>query len=534
MAQVPVNGLRNQYNQGVDSSTGVNNTLFYYEKAGIKASNAKAVFSQFVNKNFTIPSGHGTELRISRFFNGYDRYLDDPDFAKKGWLTGRDIRSVTANIEEAILPESAGPQNYKTNRKITITASIQEFGAMLEYSDRLDYFSEDAWYSRLYQTLGYWAGQTHEDQLMLSLLESPTTAYSGDALAINEVGSGVSLTGDDIATPSLNNGTNTLSDDFSKPSFDLFRKIAFLLKKYRADPINSIVVGSEKTDTRVVGSSYFGIVSPAIHFDLETITNPYDVSSGSPALAWLTPEMYGDAAKLAVNEIGALARNQFRFVLAERLIEYAGQGANTPINLSVTETQTGFGFAAGHGISIGWSGGLEPATGSVQKWIGIQGSNTYYSGKLKHYNWSITPTAGGAAYTPADVAAIYSAIKQGRGSVAIAHVTVLNNQTTVTINEYSDTTLPASIAGASDDNYYVILTDYFTVHPIIVPTKDAFALVGLKGKNKLLWHNKTPSAAVSLANPYGTVGFISVRFWYGSLIYKPENLLVAFVAASDY
>jgi N4-gp56 family major capsid protein len=526
MAVVPIQGLRNQYNAGNDSTQGVNNTRFYYEKVGIKASNAKAVFSQFAGRNWVLPDGHGFEFRISRFFNGYDRYITDPEFAKKGWLTGRDIRAVAEDIQKAVLPESAGAQNYKSISKITISAVVQEFGAMLEYSDRVEYFSEDQWYSRFYQALGYWAGQTHEDQLMLSLLESTTTMYSGVATSINDVGLGVSLTGEDITTVSPANGVNTFSDNFARSSYDLFRKVVLLFKKYRAEPIKTIITGSDKIGSQVVGASFFGLASSDVIFDLQTLVNPYDVGGGAPALAWITPEMYGAAAKLAEGESGALARSNVRFIEVERLVEYYGQGYNTPIYYAGAATGD-FTLAGGAGVSQGYVDGLVPTQAS--NWVGIQGSNTYYTGKLKKYQWTVDPTTGNT-YTAADVQALHTKIFLGRGAVNYAKVVISGGNFTTTIVTSKS---PTALVGASATDFYILLTEYYTVSPIIFPTKDSFATIGLKGKNKLEWQNVPPKKAVSLANPYGTVGFMSIRFWYAGLIYKPENLVVAYVASTD-
>lgn len=71
----------------------------------------------------------------------------------------------------------------------------------------------------------------------------------------------------------------------------------------------------------------------------------------------------------------------------------------------------------------------------------------------------------------------------------------------------------------------------FDVYPILFPTQDAFATVGLKGKDKIQFHSKPPSE-VGLDNPYGTSGFFSYNFFYAGLILEEEKVLKVLVAAS--
>ncbi len=71
----------------------------------------------------------------------------------------------------------------------------------------------------------------------------------------------------------------------------------------------------------------------------------------------------------------------------------------------------------------------------------------------------------------------------------------------------------------------------FDVFPILFPTKDAYATVGLKGHNKVKFRSQDP-AKTELSNPYGTQGFFSYNFWFAGLILQEERLLKAYVLAS--
>lgn len=71
----------------------------------------------------------------------------------------------------------------------------------------------------------------------------------------------------------------------------------------------------------------------------------------------------------------------------------------------------------------------------------------------------------------------------------------------------------------------------FDVFPILFPTKDSFATVGLKGRGKIQFHAVPPSK-VDNTNPYGTKGFFSYNFFYAGLILQEEKMLKVLVAAS--
>ena len=71
----------------------------------------------------------------------------------------------------------------------------------------------------------------------------------------------------------------------------------------------------------------------------------------------------------------------------------------------------------------------------------------------------------------------------------------------------------------------------FDVFPILFPTQNCFATVGLKGQGKIKFNSKSPEV-VENANPYGTNGFFSYNFFYAGIILEEEKLLKVLVAAS--
>lgn len=72
----------------------------------------------------------------------------------------------------------------------------------------------------------------------------------------------------------------------------------------------------------------------------------------------------------------------------------------------------------------------------------------------------------------------------------------------------------------------------FDVFPVLFPTKECIATVGLAGRDGVTFNSQAPEQA-DRTNPYGTVGFASFNFFYASIILKEEGLLKGLLLASS-
>lgn len=72
----------------------------------------------------------------------------------------------------------------------------------------------------------------------------------------------------------------------------------------------------------------------------------------------------------------------------------------------------------------------------------------------------------------------------------------------------------------------------FDVFPILFPTKESFATVGLKGNDKIKFNAKAPSD-IDSGNRFGTIGFFTYNMWYAGMILQEEKLLKAYVLATN-
>lgn len=108
----------------------------------------------------------------------------------------------------------------------------------------------------------------------------------------------------------------------------------------------------------------------------------------------------------------------------------------------------------------------------------------------------------------------------------------------------SETAMVARGAGAIvDGNYIGTLShsviknaqnqdeDRFDVFPILIPCKESFATISLQGEDKIKFYSKAPED-IDKTDRFGAIGFFAYKFWYASIITRPERLIRVNVLAS--
>jgi N4-gp56 family major capsid protein len=301
----------NAYNAGTDSTQGANTITHFYDRAGIKAANRVNLYGQFADRK-SMPKKMGKTFKISKFLHLYDRALDDAEFASKGFLSARSISAITTDLEtNAGLSEGAGAVNKVTLKKVTMDTQLARYGEMLDYTDEVELFSEDAMQVRYREELGELANSRYEDLLQRDMLATPTVMYGGSATSRATV------------------------DEDSQVTYDLIRKGVRKLVRNRAKKNTSIVAGDTKIDTRTIAKAYYAIIGANVKGDLETITRG---GGSTEEYAYIAAHKYASAAQLADGEVGAM--HEVRFIESESAVVYAGEGAVPPQNyagdLSIT------------------------------------------------------------------------------------------------------------------------------------------------------------------------------------------------------
>ncbi len=303
-----------------DSTHGQNTVIHYYDKAGVKAANAIAVYAQFADRR-SMPLKMGTTYKVSKWLHIFDRLAADNDFATKGYLSSRNIMDVSAGLEsDAALAEGAGAVNKQTITKVTIETNFARYGEMLDYTDEIEMFAEDHVQVHYREELGLLANRRNEDLIQLDMLTGTNIMYVGAATAIQTIGDELGSTAGAVAGD---------LDGLIKVNYDLIRKGVRKLVRNRAIKNTSIVVGSTKIDTRNINKAFYAIIGPEVKFDLEDAVRATGTTAAdSTDYAYVPAYKYADAANLAEGEVGAM--NDVRFIESESAVVYYGAGALTP------------------------------------------------------------------------------------------------------------------------------------------------------------------------------------------------------------
>ena len=290
----------NQYNSGTDATAGANTIVHYYDRAGVKAANRVNIYGQFADRK-SMPKKMGKTFKISKFLHMYDRALNDGEFAAKGFLSARTVDEVNTALSNATLAEGAGAVNKKTLTKVTMDTTLARYGEMVDYTDEVELFSEDAMQVRYREELGELANSRMEDLIQLDMLATSTILYAGTATAIDEI------------------------DEDSTVSYDLIRKAVRKLVRNRAKKNTSMVTGSTKIDTKTVAKAYYAIIGANVKGDLETLTRGTVADNGTTEFVYIPAHKYGAAGTLAEGEVGAM--HEVRFIESEGAVIYAAEGA---------------------------------------------------------------------------------------------------------------------------------------------------------------------------------------------------------------
>ena len=302
-----------------DSTHGQNTVIHYYDKAGVKAANAIAVYAQFADRR-SMPLKMGTTYKVSKWLHIFDRLTTDPDFAAKGYLQARNIVDVSTGLVGAELAEGDGAVNKQNITKVTIQTDFARYGEMIDFTDEVDMFAEDMVQVHYREELGLLANRRAEDLIQLDMLTTTNIVFVGAAAAIEDLG-------DDLGD--LQAGVDGDNDGLAKVSYDLIRTATKKLVRNRAQKNTSIVTGSTKIDTRVINKAFYAIIGAEVKFDLEDVVRATGTTSAdSTEYAYIQAYKYADATNMAEGEVGAM--NDVRFIESESAVIYEGAGGLTP------------------------------------------------------------------------------------------------------------------------------------------------------------------------------------------------------------
>lgn len=349
-AQGVANDTLNYYGlDGTKASNGPQSNTFFYDRRGIEVATAKKVYAQFADSR-SMPLKHGKEYRVKVWHHAYERlpYTDatmgtiggdkayTSEFARLGYITGRDVADVTNGIygsdgkgyatnglgtdafqnNGARLLEGEGPTNKITLTSTVYNAKFEKFGKMLDYTEEVELFSEDFMQVRYREELGEDANRLYEDLLQLEMLATPTVMYAGTATSMATLGVGIGKGDPDVVTQ-----RNQVEEDY-KVNYSLIQKITQKLYRNRVPKHTELLKGSVNIGTTPIGACYVAIIPPEVKIDLENMVRG---ATYEKKFAFTPVEQYASQGALLEGEVGRVG--EIRFIVSETALIERGRGA---------------------------------------------------------------------------------------------------------------------------------------------------------------------------------------------------------------
>ena len=314
-----------KFNEGTDSTYGGNIQLHYALRKGLAAANAHRVFRQFATQ-YPMKKNHGKEFKAWRKLHSYDRALNDPEFAKKGFLTSRDLDKFSNDIiSNAVLAEgsSAGLQIGMDN--VIFSTKLQNFGVKTTYTQDMLDFGSTYGLADIKENLGHFVGELYEDLVQKDMLATSNTMYPSVATSLATMGEGVAADGS--------------TDSEYRISYEFLKRAVAKLLKNRAKKQKGMITGSTKINSVPCGDAYYCIAPMQVIADI--IDTVRIANNGKKEEFIFTPvhkypenriSREGKRAEVCFGEVGTVQSGLMSIALisSERMFKYEGQGADVP------------------------------------------------------------------------------------------------------------------------------------------------------------------------------------------------------------
>ena len=219
--------------------------------------------------------------------------------------SSRDVGTISGKLP--VIGESGGRVNRVGFTRLTVEASIANFGFFEEYTeDSVQFDNDPELMQHISRETLRGANEIVEDCIQIDLLNGANVVfYGGDAT------SAATLTG--------NTGSTA-----SELTFNSLIRMETALNNNRCPKDTKIISGSRMTDTRTVGACRYAYVGSELKQTLLRMTDFHN------AKAFIPVQEYAEAGKLAAGEIGSIG--SFRFIENPQMMNWEGVGATVTTN----------------------------------------------------------------------------------------------------------------------------------------------------------------------------------------------------------
>ncbi|ANJ65206.1 putative major coat protein [Erwinia phage vB_EamP_Frozen] len=291
------------------------NTFFWLKKA-IITSRKEQFFMPLANVT-NMPKNYGKTIKVYEYVPLLDdRNINDQGIDASGvtiangnlYGSSKDIGTITNKLP--LLTENGGRVNRVGFTRLEREGSIHKFGFFHEFTqESMDFDSDDGLMDHLSTELMNGAVQMTEAVLQKDLLAAAgTVLYAGAATADDEItGEVTAAAGADPEIPA------------SIISYANLMRLDQTLTDLRTPTSTTIITGSLRTDTRVVGATRVMFVGSEL---VPLLKGMKDLFGNK---AFIEVQHYADAGTLMHGEIGSI--DKFRIIQVPEMLHWAGAGA---------------------------------------------------------------------------------------------------------------------------------------------------------------------------------------------------------------
>lgn len=226
------------------------------------------------------------------------------------YASSKDIGAIVNKFPT--IDENGGRKNRVGLKRIELAGTFDKFGFFEEYTkESVDFDSDDELEMHKRRELVNGAYQINEDALQIDILNSAGLVRFGGA-AVNKQ----TVTGEGATISLL-----TYSD---------IRKMSIDLTNNGAPMKTTLQTGTRLTDTRTINGARFAYIGSELQPMLEKMVDDFGKQ------AYVHAHQYAAGTKLAEGEVGSIG--QMRFIVAPKMLHWAGAGAAVTANTGYRET----------------------------------------------------------------------------------------------------------------------------------------------------------------------------------------------------
>lgn len=237
---------------------------------------------------------------------------EGPAVNRSGNLFGssKDIGTIVDKLPT--ISETGGRVNRVGFTRLTIEASMENFGFFEEYTEDSVNFDNDAdLMQHISRETLRGANELTEGMLQIDLLNGANVVfYGGTATSTGEI-------------------TGNTGSTASELTYDILERVEVTLNHNRCPKDTNIITGSRMIDTRTIAASRYAYIGAELRGTLLRMKNFHDKP------AFIPIQQYGEAGKIATGEIGAIGH--FRFIEVPEMYHWEGAGAAVTTNAGFLE-----------------------------------------------------------------------------------------------------------------------------------------------------------------------------------------------------